>query len=485
MAILPQAFLFNWQHIEAASDLDRLGLVLGAIDDEPLMQILEEERGRGRDEYPVRAVWNTVLAGVVFQHPSVAALRRELLRNAGLRQMCGLDPQGGQDAVPPDSAYSNFLESVIEHRQEIRNMFDTLVEKLRQELPDLGRCLAVDGKALPSFGKPEKKAPKTAAAPDKPACPTPATAAAGGDQPAGPKTAAADEEPDRRREQDADWGVKTYRGKRQDGSAWEKVVTWFGFELHLVVDSQHELPLHYKVTQASASETVELLPLVEETRDKHPEIIAKTEELAADKGYDSAENNQRLYDDYGIRPIIDKRSDWKDKTDATRALFSDRCDTVVYDVKGTISCICPVTAEQRQMAYWGFEKDRGTLKYRCPAAANDFQCAGRSQCPGAQGSYGKVVRIDIDTDRRMFTPVARDSAAWERAYDRRTAVERVNSRLDRVLGFEQHTIRGLQKMEARVGIALVVMLAMALGRIRAGQREQMRSLVAPVRRVAA
>ena len=94
------------------------------------------------------------------------------------------------------------------------------------------------------------------------------------------------------------------------------------------------------------------------------------------------------------------------------------------------------------------------------------------------------MRIPIETDRRMFTPVARDTAAWERAYDRRTAVERVNSRIDRVLGFEQHTIRGLKKMEARVGIALIVLLAMALGRIQAGQREHMRSLLAPVIRAA-
>lgn len=37
-------------------------------------------------------------------------------------------------------------------------------------------------------------------------------------------------------------------------------------------------------------------------------------------------------------------------------------------------------------------------------------------------------------------------------------------------------------MEARVGIALVVLLSMALGRIRVGQRDQMRSLLAPVAR---
>jgi hypothetical protein len=37
-------------------------------------------------------------------------------------------------------------------------------------------------------------------------------------------------------------------------------------------------------------------------------------------------------------------------------------------------------------------------------------------------------------------------------------------------------------MEARVSLALVVMLAMALGRIRADQAKWMRSLTAPVRR---
>lgn len=130
------------------------------------------------------------------------------------------------------------------------------------------------------------------------------------------------------------------------------------------------------------------------------------------------------------------------------------------------------------MANWGFDGERQSLKYRCPAAAFGFACQGRQDCPGAKTSYGKVVRIPLSKDPRMFTPVARDSDAWKKAYARRTAVERVNSRIDRVLGFELHTIRGLSKMEARMGIALVVLLAMALGRIQRGQREQMRSMVA-------
>jgi hypothetical protein len=48
-------------------------------------------------------------------------------------------------------------------------------------------------------------------------------------------------------------------------------------------------------------------------------------------------------------------------------------------------------------------------------------------------------------------------------YAKRSSVERVNSRIDYVLGFENHTIRGLQKMRTRMGLALVVMLSMAVG----------------------
>jgi len=87
--------------------------------------------------------------------------------------------------------------------------------------------------------------------------------------------------------------------------------------------------------------------------------------------------------------------------------------------------------------------------------------------------------------RRIFTPIARSSHTWDWEYKHRTAVERVNSRLDVSFEFERHYIRGLKKMKARVGLALVVMLAMALGRIRAVQREQMRFLVKPTKRKAA
>src|SRR5512139_2654075 len=101
MAKVMTPYLFRWQEVEARSDLERLRLVLNHIGDEALMRKLEEHRKWGRNEYPIRPVWNSVLAGIVYQHLSVDSLRRELLRNGELRESCGFDPHKGSRAVPP------------------------------------------------------------------------------------------------------------------------------------------------------------------------------------------------------------------------------------------------------------------------------------------------------------------------------------------------------------------------------------------------
>jgi len=124
------------------------------------------------------------------------------------------------------------------------------------------------------------------------------------------------------------------------------------------------------------------------------------------------------------------------------------------------------------MAYGGFEKDRGSVKYRGPARHYGLECAGVEQCP-----VGFAVRIPLSEDRRVFTPLARSSYAWERQYRKHTAVERVNSRLYVSIGFEHHFIRGLEKMKMRCSLALCVMLAMAVGMSREKQGEKLRSLV--------
>nr|WP_223298966.1 transposase [Paenibacillus darwinianus] len=205
---------------------------------------------------------------------------------------------------------------------------------------------------------------------------------------------------------------------------------------------------------------------------RQPEMLKTAETLAADRGYDDTKLIVKCWDQYQIKPVIDIRNMWRDGEE-TR-LLSGR-ENVAYNYKGQVYCDCPETGTRREMCNGGFEKDRDTLKKLCPAKQFGIKCDGQAQCPVAQG-----IRISLSEDRRIFTPVDRASYKWEKEYDKRTSVERVNSRLDVSLGFELHTIRGMNKMKMRCGLALCVVLAMALGRIKKNQAEKMRSLVSSV-----
>lgn len=434
MAIIPQISLFKWEEIEELGDLERLRLVIEYIPDESLMRKLEDERRNGRDDYPVRAVWNTVLAGVVFGHISIESLRRELSRNGQLRFMCGLYGVSNK-AVPTEWVYTRFFKKLFAHEEEISKILEAMVEELRRLLPDFGKDLAIDSKAIQSLANRRTKNSKK----------------------------------DGRRDNDANWGRKEYRGIREDGTAWEKIVKWFGYKLHLIVDSNYELPIAYSVTKASEPDINEAHRMIDRLGEERPEILESCETLEADRGYDDGKLIKNLYDKHAIKPIIDIRNMWRDP-DATRQLGG--YENAVYNYKGNVYCYCLDTGEKREMAVGGFEEDRRTLKKLCPAKQYGIECKCMGKCPIKQG-----LRIKLVENRRIFTPIDRASYKWKRYYDKRTSVERVNSRLDESFGFEKHYIRGKSKMKIRCGIALCVMLAMAVGRIKEKQADKMRSLV--------
>lgn len=433
MAIIPQISMFVWSEVEELGDLERLRLVIEYMPDEDLMCKLEKERKNGRDDYPVRAVWNTILAGVVFQHASIESLRRELSRNGQLRWVCGLYGAGDK-AVPTEWVYTRFFKKLFAHEEEINKIFEALVEELRKLLPGFGKDLAIDSKEISSIARRvnNKKA-------------------------------------DGRRDKDANWGRKEYSGFGKDGTAWERIVKWFGYKLHLIVDTNYELPVAYSVTKASEPDINEAHRMVDKLGEESPEILKACETLEADRGYDDSKLIIKLYDQYGIKPVIDIRNCWKDG-EQTKQLPG--FENVVYNYKGNVYCCCEKTFEKREMCVGGFEKERGTLKKLCPAKQYGICCQSMETCKVKQG-----IRIPIETDRRIFTPIDRASYKWERYYDKRSSIERVNSRMDVSFGFEKHYIRGKKKMEVRCGIALCVMLAMAVGRIKEKQQDKMRSLV--------
>ncbi len=437
MAIIPQRQLFSWEEIENLADLERFSLLLKYLPDEKLMKVLEAYRRNGRNDYPVRAIWNSILAGIVYQHNSIESLRRELMRNAQLRQLCGFDLLKGIKAVPSSNAYTNFLKLLFKHSDLIDAIFYDLVERLRPLLDGFGETLAIDSKEVKSRSRKKSKRGKI----------------------------------DARGEADADKGAKTYRGKRKDGSVWETIKSWFGFKLHLIVDADYELPVAYKVTKASASDIPVCRDMITDLAQNRPQVLENAQFFLGDKGYDDTDILTTLRDQHRIKSVIDIRDTWK--IDGTRLVHGQT--NVSHDYKGTVYCHCPVTWEKRCMSFGGFEEVRNTLKYRCPAKYCGLTCEGRDIC-----HISDNIRIDINSNPRIFTPLARSSYKWQSIYNKRSSVERVNSRLDESFCFERHFIRGLKKMKARCGLALIVMLGMAYGRVKEKQPDKLRSLVQSV-----
>jgi len=434
MAIIAQKSLFGWETYEKFDGLKRLELILAVLDDEKLMTTLERERGRGRNEYPVRAVWNSIIAGVLFEHESIESLRREIRRNTALCHICGFDVLKGAECVPKAGVYSRFIANILKHTDLIEDMFARLRERCYGLLPDFGKCLGVDGKAVSSHaaGKSEKKRK--------------------------------DGKNDLRGDSDADWGNHSHYNKLR-----EVVKVWFGYTVHLIADTEYELPVYFKITKASESEVVNAREMIDEMAAKNPEILEKCEYFTGDRGYDDAKLITKL-EEHDIAPVIDIRNCWQTPPEETKPLDRDMRITHTFD--GKVFCSCGNDGNERQMVCRGYEKDRHAIKYGCPAKYYGISCSCKASC-----KIPKDFRIPLDADRRIFTPVPRDSLKWKKLYDMRSALERVNSRLDNMFGFEKHTIRGLKKMTFRISLAYILMLAFAVAMTEAKKPDKIRSFL--------
>ncbi len=82
MRIITQISLFDDTQNENSGDLERLKPILENLPDEPLIHKLKSIRGKGRNEWPVEAMWNSFIASFIFDHDSIASQIRELNRNS-------------------------------------------------------------------------------------------------------------------------------------------------------------------------------------------------------------------------------------------------------------------------------------------------------------------------------------------------------------------------------------------------------------------
>jgi DDE family transposase/transposase-like protein DUF772 len=412
--------LFPWQELDDSPSLADVKKLLAALPDEKLLESLRAARGKGRNDYLVHVLWGVVVLRVALRHTTTEACLAELRRNAGLRQIIGIE---SEDGVPNKWNMSRFEETLgmEPHRTFLKEIFNVLVQHLGQAVPDLGRNTAGDATALNARRKGE--------------------------------SAAAEEVADGLPQ--ASGGRKEYA---DDNGKVTKVVDWFGFKLHLIVDVKHEVSLAYQITDTKAGDGETLPTILAQAQKNLP--AGRIQTLAYDKAADTNDVHQ-LLSDAGIKPLIQNRSLWKSELE--RMLPGhDGNSNVVYDEAGTVHCYDRVSQPmvRHQMAYTGYEPDRETLKYRCPAKHEGWTCPMSELC-NAGKEYGKTVRVPREIDLRRFPSLPRGTKKFERMYKGRTAVERVNGRLKVFWGADDGNVRGSRRFTAQVGVVMIVHAAFA------------------------
>jgi Transposase DDE domain/Transposase domain (DUF772) len=415
MVLHPAKPLFDWESLEDSPSLQTIKDLLAALPDGKLLNSLRRARGKGRDDYAVHTLWGVVVLRVALRHVTTEAVLAELRRNEGLRRLIGIESEAG---VPKPWNISRFEEVLGQrpHRELLKEVFDVMIRRLGTVVADLGRDAAGDATGLSARRK-EGKAAQEEIAEGLPQ-------ASGG----------------RKEYQDAEGKVT-------------KVVEWFGFKLHLIVDVKHEVVLAYEITDTKAGDGETLPVVLGQAEANLP--AGRTETLAYDKAADG-EDVHGLLSGKGITPLIQMRNLWQ--TEPERMLPGhDGSSNVVYTEDGTIYCYDKVSdpPERHKMSYIGHEPERGTLKYRCPAKHEGWECPMSAEC-NAGRAYGKTVRVPRDVDPRRFPALPRATKKFERMYKGRTAVERVNARLKVFWGVDDGNVTGSRRFFARVGVVLAV-----------------------------
>lgn len=405
--ILSQYSVFDYMEIEHLGDLERLQLCFDAIDDTALVAALKTERGHGRDDYPVEVMLNLFYAMKVFGHKSIESFRRECLRNSQLRFMCGLyAPCKRKHLVPPARVFSKFIDKLMKYQDKLNTIFQSLVDELYQTVDGFGQTVAGDGKIIQSYANAQTDKTDT----------------------------------DRRSETEATWTKKVYYYTDSSGKECKKSTSYFGYRAHILCDVKTELPIKLTVTPANIGEKDQMKKMLTQIADNQKD---KMKYVLLDRGYDSTDLYQAIIDMNAL-PIIDKRNMWQDNNETRQYKDTD----IVYDVKGNVYYV-DENIKKTPMKYKGYDKQRDALRYE---------------------HNGKIYRIKRKENERIFTPLARQSKKFKRLYKGRTAVERLNGRLDRDYNFEDHCIRGLKKMTMLVTFSAIIMLAMAKGHIAKKQK---------------
>ncbi len=235
---------------------------------------------------------------------------------------------------------------------------------------------------------------------------------------------------------DAGWMVKGGMGRKK----WE-----WGLRLHLLVDANWEIPIAKEVTAPADGEKKVVLPLLRKAKSELPWFSPTV--VIGDKGYDKYEIFEAIVKEFDAEPIIKHANPLPEITGSPAA---------------------PICPGGLCLIYRSWDKSKG-LQYQCP------ERAGKAHCPLAEKCRLKTVWVHPVRDYRRFGyRMARNSEKWLELYHKRVAVERTISRLKDKRRLKHHCFRGVKIVNLHCTLAIIVMQAMALAKVKAGEIDALR-----------
>jgi len=385
-----QQTLFSFEELMELELKERLNLFFSAFNLELFARKLRSQLPQGAAGYCKESILRAFLAAPLEGISTFTALVDRLESDIRFRYQCGF----GIGKVPSVSTFSRAFKKIVELNLA-EEIFYALVNECRQKGIITGQVVAIDSTPIDAY---EEKQPRKHS----------------------------------KLTGNADWGCKK--------DSFGNTITWFGYKLHIAVDTASELPVAFEVTPANTNDG-----------DLGAELIKKTTASLPKKHWPKF---------YVMDAGYDQNKNYEAARDAlAKAIIPLNLRNEKIPLEGINSNGTPICSMGYSMVYWGSDKD--TLKFRCPHVLGKVNCPfGSAWC--SNSNYGLVKKVKVTEDLRRYSVPHRDSRGWTELYKQRTSVERVNSRLKSYLTANQLHVWGIKKVKSHLVINLVVLLLGAL-----------------------
>lgn len=339
----------------------------------------------GRPGYSTRTLIGVILTRFLFEETTWTRTLDLIQDHPKLRSAIGCEDDRNMPSKDAMYRFTKKLRSCEGQRQEC---IDAVLEAFRSKHPGMGENIAIDGSSIEAYAKGAKTR-----------------------YPGGPERPFSDP--------DASWGHRSAISTRNSGQ-------FYGYKIHMAVDTATELPLAWEIHTAKDSEAKFALSLLDEVIERGFSVRT----AAMDKGYDIGP----IYDgceERDVRPIIPL----KETTAVKRGDHKPpRCKHGVWQFAGA-------------------DYKRGASKWRCP----EGKCSPASVWKKAD---------------RLFPLVPRYTKRWKGLYRGRASVEREFGRLKNEWALTPLRVRRIERVKCHADLTILTKLAYELAKARQSQESK-------------